>query len=429
LPLDRGRAALALRRFGLAAGCWRGGTGGRGRRGKLAAGILEKTGASIGQLGRLRIRVEQLDAELCLELPNGCDERCARHVEALRGTSEMQFLGGGDKVPEQCWIHGAPLVGGGRLVTGYGSYRDPMRPVIVMSTIAALVASSFASSSVQSGEVSPVRGESAITSMWAWGNAVPASVDYRGRGEVEFAPAAVARFASDRRLGSVRLSVPWAADEGAAISSSLRDTVDALHADGIVVSALGGDDGWVDDPALVDEWMTAAHNVTAFDAVQLDVEPWTDPHWTTDTAAVGRFIAMAARAQLSAHGLGMTLGVDVPWWLADKRYGSSTILEALLPHLDSLSIVTFVDHAAGDDGIVALSAQAASQAAAAAKPFTIGVETDTPEVAGGAQYTFNDGGSAVLESAAATVRIAYGSTPGYGGVTVEHYLSWLRLKP
>jgi hypothetical protein len=304
-----------------------------------------------------------------------------------------------------------------------------MRPVIVMSTIAALVASSWASSNVGFGEVSPVRGESAITSMWAWGNAVPASVDYRGRGEAEFEPDALAGFASDRRLSSVRLSVPWAADEGTAISTALRDSVDALHADGILVSALGGDDGWVDDPSLVDEWMTAAHAVTSFDAVQLDVEPWTDPEWTTDTAAIGRFVAMTARAQSTAHGLGMTLGVDVPWWLADKQYGSSTILTALLPHLDSVSIVTFVDHASGDDGIVALSAPAVSQATAAGKPFTVGVETDTAEVAGGAQYTFYDGGSTVLESAAATVRLAYGSTPGYGGVTVEHYLSWLRLKP
>jgi hypothetical protein len=282
---------------------------------------------------------------------------------------------------------------------------------------------------VSSIEVTPVNSASAITGMWAWGNDVSPSDDFRGLGQPQFAPATLAAFAGDHGLRSVRLSVPWAADQGTAFATSLSQSVDALHAQGSEVAALGGDAGWVADPALAVQWMTAAHAVAAFDSVQLDVEPWTSPDWPTDTAAIAQFVTMVAAAQSAAHSMGMQLGVDLPWWLADKPYAASTILDALLPHLDSVSIVAFADHASGDDGIISLSSPAAQQAAAAGVPFTIGVETDTPAVAGGSQYTFYDEGSAELEAAADTVRIAYSATPGYQGVVVEHYLSWLSLKP
>jgi hypothetical protein len=276
---------------------------------------------------------------------------------------------------------------------------------------------------------SPQRTGSAITGMWAWGNAVPASLDYRGLGQAAFAPDAIAAFATAHQLTNVRLSVPWAADEGDAISASIGSSVRALQENGIVVSALGGDPGWVDDPALASEWMTAARSAGDFDSVQLDVEPWTDPHWTSDTAAITQYIDMVSQSEATAHSLGMTLGLDVPWWLAHKKFGTSTILGTLLPHLDSVSIVAFADHAAGPDGVIALADDAVTQCVAATVPFTIGVETDSPAVAGGSQYTFQERGATALEAAAATVRLVYGRSQGYGGVTVEHYLSWKALKP
>jgi hypothetical protein len=269
-----------------------------------------------------------------------------------------------------------------------------------------------------------------ITSMWAWGNPVPAADDARGLGEPAMSPAALATFATERQLTDVRLSVPFASDEGPAISQWVAGSVGALHASGQQVSALGGDAGWVAIPDLASQWMTAARSVAPFDGVQLDVEPWTTSStWTTDPAAIAQYVLLVRQAQASAHGLGMTFGLDVPWWLATTPYQSGTALEALLPFVDSVSIVSYSDHADGMDGIIAQAWTAVTQTVAAHLPFTIGVQTSSNEIAGGARYTFADTGSAALDAECLKVRSAYASAPGYGGVTVEEYLSWAALKP
>lgn len=269
-----------------------------------------------------------------------------------------------------------------------------------------------------------------ITSMWAWGNPVAARDDARGLGEPAMAPAALAAFATRRQLSDVRLSVPFASNEGAAISQWVADSVGTLHSSGQRVSALGGDPGWVANPDLAVQWMTAAHSVAPFDGIQLDVEPWTtNPNWTTDPAAVAQYIQLVRQAQASAHGLGMTFGLDAPWWLATTPYQSGTALEALLPYVDSVSIVSYSDHADGMDGIIAQAWTAVTQTVAAHLPFSIGVQTSSNEIAGGAQYTFADRGSTALDEECLKVRSAYQSAPGYAGVTIEEYLSWATLKP
>jgi hypothetical protein len=230
-----------------------------------------------------------------------------------------------------------------------------------------------------------------ITSMWAWGNPVPAEEDARGLGEPAMAPAAIAKFAATRQLTDVRLSVPFASNQGAGIPQWVAGSVRALHQSGQRVTALGGDAGWVANPDLATQWMAAAHSVAPFDGVQLDVEPWTaEPDWTTDQGAIAQYVLLVRQAQASAHGLGMTFGLDAPWWLATTPYQSGTALEALLPYVDSVSIVSYSDHADGMDGIIAQAWTAVTQTAAAHLPFTIGVQTSSDEIAGGAQYTFAD---------------------------------------
>lgn len=264
-------------------------------------------------------------------------------------------------------------------------------------------------------------GPSAITSAWAWGNSVDPLVDNRGLGQPGMAPAALALFATTRGLTHVNLSVPWAANEGA-ISTWVADCVAALHAEGITVSALGGDNGWLTDPTLAARWVSDALEAGDFDSVQFDVEPWNtsvEPDWATVTT---QYVAMidAARAESGSA----TIGIDAPWWLTTKTYGTMSVLDALLAATDTVAIVAFSDHALGTGGIVPLASDAVTAASAASVPFTIGVETDTPAIAGGAQYTFYDEGSSVLETETAKVRTAFATTPGYAGVTVEHVLAW-----
>lgn len=282
------------------------------------------------------------------------------------------------------------------------------------------------------GSGDPVATASAIKSMWAWGNPVHNSDDARGTDNPETAAGPLSDYAASKNLIDVRVSTPWASSNTGPIKDWLSATVAALHSKSITASALGGSNDWADNPGLVSQWITAAHDAAAFDGVQLDIEPWavgTPGAWETDTAAVGRFVTMTAQAETTSHALGMKLGIDLPWWLAVKPYSGATIYDAVLAHADSVSVVAFADHADGPDGIIALAQPAVTKAVAAHVPFTVGVETDTAAVAGGPQFTFNDEGSAVLELEASKVDAAFASNPTWRGVSVEHYLSWLALKP
>jgi hypothetical protein len=271
--------------------------------------------------------------------------------------------------------------------------------------------------------VDPSTG-SAVTTIWAWGNSVDPQLDNRGLGQAGMSPAAITAFAVEHDLTTVYLSAPWASNQGA-IATWLHDCVEALHAEGITVAALGGDSGWLDDTALVAQWVTDARAAADFDAIQLDVEPWAgvaDPDFSTITP---RMAALLDVARVAAGPL--ELGLDLPWWVATEPYGSGTAFDELIGHVDSVAIVAFADHATGAGGIVPLATAAVQAASLAGTPFTIGVETDTPAVAGGADYTFYDEGPVVLEAEVAKVRSAFRTVDGYRGVTVEHLLAWSAL--
>lgn len=293
------------------------------------------------------------------------------------------------------------------------------------AVLAATVLAPTAANAV--ANVSEGSAPSAITSMWAWGNPIDPTVDARGRGQQQFQPDALAAFASAHQLTSVYLSVPWAPQEGA-FATWLPQAVDALHAAGVTtVSALGGDPEWAVQPQLAAQWTHDALATADFDAVQFDVEPWATPGGgEPDLGTIVPRLNTMFEAARAVSG-GTPIGADLPWWLAAKPYGGATAFDSLLPHVDSVAIVAFSDHAAGDDGIVALALPAATAAAAHAVPFTVGVETDTPAVAGGPQYTFGDDTATALETQAAIARTQFAALAGYRGITAEHLLSWQAL--
>lgn len=265
---------------------------------------------------------------------------------------------------------------------------------------------------------------SALTSMWAWDNPVLPVLDARGRGYEPASVSSLAAFCTSRGLARVFLAAPWAADEGpvgswfAAACSSLRDA-------SVQVDPLGGDPGWLAQPTLAVTWTQAALRSGGGTGVQLDVEPWTTPAWTSTRAIVlGQWLGL-----LRLVGTLVPIGVDVPWWLAHEPYRDGTVLDAVLPLASRVAVVAFADHAQGPSGIVSLAGPAVVAASAAGLPFTVGVETDTADVAGGPQYTFATAGPAALETEARLVADAFGELPGYEGVTVEHHRAWLRMLP
>ncbi len=270
----------------------------------------------------------------------------------------------------------------------------------------------------------PRTGTPAITGLWAWGNSVDPAVDNRGLGQPGMAPAALASFAKKHRIATVYLSVPWASNEGA-IADWLDASVDALHAKGVKVAALGGDSAWLAQPELAARWLSDARAAADFDAVELDVEPWAG-NAEPDFAVITPQLLGVVDAARGAAGR-LPVGIDLPWWLTERSYGSGSVFDAVVERVDSVAIVAFADHAGGADGIVALASPAAVSARAAGVAFSIGVETDTPAVAGGPQFTFYDEGADVLAAESATAAAAFAGQKGFTGISVEHLLSWKSL--
>jgi hypothetical protein len=262
--------------------------------------------------------------------------------------------------------------------------------------------------------------------MWAWDNPVPSTLDARGRGYAPAEPVALVGFCRQRAVHRVFLAAPWAADEGP-VGDWFGAASAALRAAGVAVGPLGGDPGWLGEPSLAVTWALTALRSGPSDSLQLDVEPWATPAWSTDRDRLCTQWFALLDAVLAALPVGVTLGVDTPWWLANEPWDGGTLLDAVLARAGRVGVVAFSDHAHGPDGIVALAGPAVAAASAAGLPFTVGVETDTAEVAGGAQYTFADEGPAALEAETALVAEAFGGLPGYEGVTVEHHRAWRSL--
>ncbi|WP_354498143.1 hypothetical protein [Mycetocola sp. 2940] len=265
---------------------------------------------------------------------------------------------------------------------------------------------------------------SAITGTWVWGNSVDPAVDERGRGQPDLAPRAIAEFARSKRLDRVFCNAPWSTHTEP-MRTWFADAVASLAEAGVDVAVLGGTPEWFDRPTLAATWLTDARATAAFPAVQLDVEPWTEE--TVDPAHfVPGFLRLVETVRASAGPI--TVGADLPCWLARTPHGSGSVFDAIVRDLDSVAILAYSDHAEGTGGILELATPVVLAAAASGVRFTIGVETDTPEIAGGKQHTFFDEGSVVLEAEAAKVRAAFAAIPGYDGVTVEHLLAWKRLR-
>ena len=80
-------------------------------------------------------------------------------------------------------------------------------------------------------------------------------------------------FASRRGLGELFVHVPVRVDGHRDLPRLVR-LARAAHGRGIRLAALGGDPGWLDDPAAVaTEWLTPALGTGLFDGVHLDIEP------------------------------------------------------------------------------------------------------------------------------------------------------------
>ena len=78
-------------------------------------------------------------------------------------------------------------------------------------------------------------------------------------------------------------------------------------------------------------------------------------------------------------------------------------------------------------GVLELAAPAVAALRAAGRPFTVGVQTDAPDIAGGTDRTFFDEGPVALIRESGVVAEALREVPGFEGVAVKAHRAWRRL--
>lgn len=261
---------------------------------------------------------------------------------------------------------------------------------------------------------------SAITAMWAWDNPVSPAEDPRGRG---YAPAAADRLASFAQAGGLR-EVHVLAPSGIApgpVDGWLADAVAALHDGGLTVSAVAGVRG------ATARWVQAVTDVAGFDRLQVAVMPWAPP------GEGGRTPAELGRSVVDALGVvvgetGLPVDACVPWWFATEAApDGGTLLDPVLSVVDRVAVAVPAGHAEGPGGVLDLAEPAVQALVAAGRPFTIGVQTDPPELVDGSDRTFFDEGPVEFIRACGTIGDALADVPGFEGVAVKAHRAWRRL--
>ncbi|TIC87690.1 hypothetical protein E8D34_08400 [Nocardioides sp. GY 10113] len=260
--------------------------------------------------------------------------------------------------------------------------------------------------------------------MYVWES--PADIE-AGTISADYEPATLIGFASRHRLSSIMVATPWALQDGVWTNTRawLDEVVERAHEAGIEVFALGGDNTWAAHPELAVQWM---QDLTAsgipFDGVNYDVEPWVLPEWTTDRETVKTQLVTMVE-QVAAVANRPAVHIDVPWWLASETYqGATNLAAALFAHADGGTVITFVDHALGADGIVALSKPALAAAAEHGLRVPIAVEVSDDI---GPEWSFSDDGSRAMRIELAKVRFALAADPAFDGIAVEKYVAWRHL--
>jgi hypothetical protein len=267
--------------------------------------------------------------------------------------------------------------------------------------------------------MTPRSPRAAITAMWAWDNPVAPAEDPRGRGYV---PAAADRLAAFARAGELR-EVYVLAPSGAAsgpVDAWLGDVVGALHDVGVQVSAVAGVRG------ATARWVQAVTAVAEFDRLQVAVMPWHTPGEGRTAADVGQSL-VEALAVVAAEG---ALPVDacVPWWLAGEAAdGDGTLLDRVLQVVDRVALAAPGAQAEGAGGVLELAHPAVEAIVTAGRPFTVGVQADPPELAGGAERTLFDQGPVAFIRECGTVAESLRDVPGFEGVAVKAHRAWRRL--
>ena len=248
--------------------------------------------------------------------------------------------------------------------------------------------------------------------MWVWNQPTPKTL---------------VAFAQARGISELFVSVPSNLPTSARLTWVKAVSKLAVPA-GIRLQALGGDPGWIDDPAAAVAWQDAALSTGLFAGVHVDIEPWQRADWNTDQArVVAGYLATYDRLQAATM---LPLEADVPFWLWTLTAADGTAVDAaVLARVDKVTVMSYRDTVTGADSITDIAARTLAAGVAAGKPVRLAVETNnlgSDPVS--AKQTFYGSTESAVSTALDQVDAAESGVASYAGMAVHDYTGYNALR-
>ena len=232
-------------------------------------------------------------------------------------------------------------------------------------------------------------------------------------------PQAVVTLATARRIGQLYAAVPPHVDSSPKLAE-LQQLVALADAAGLRVDALGGDPGWVDNPAwVVTNWLQPALATGLFTGVHVDIEPYTTAAWTKNRRAViTKYLATLDKLHTAAAGA--PIEADIPFWFDEIPANGSTLDREIMRRTDAVTVMAYRNTADGTDGTIALASAELAAGALLGRPVRVGQETnflgtDPTET----KQTFHGLTLAQMDVQLALVRDAFSGSPAFAGLAIH----------
>ncbi len=167
-----------------------------------------------------------------------------------------------------------------------------------------------------------------------------------------------------------------------------------------------------------------------FDAIHLDIEPYSLDAWKKNSTRVARlflersqeWINMARKAQLE-------IGAAIPFWYdgleVDWQGRRRPLNEFVQDLYDYVALMDYRTHAEGEDGILFHAEKELAYASKVGKGVVVGLETGPAELE---KLTFRTLGIKVLTREMDIVECTYRENPAFRGIAIHHLKDWRKLR-
>lgn len=210
---------------------------------------------------------------------------------------------------------------------------------------------------------------------------------------------------------------------------------------GVEIHALDGSSSWLSNKrgkakrTAFYDWIEAyqhtAPNDAQFTGIHLDVEPYVRDSWKTDYAGtVAAYQTVLQEGKQVAERLGITYGVDIPFWFDERSYenefGKGTLSEWLIDTADHVTIMAYRNKAEGSNGILHLTKEELLYADKVNKQVLIGIET-LPSSEGD-YLTFHSKDEAYMNSELVTLENELTGSSSFEGFAIHSIDGWRQMK-